>query len=286
MMNAATPENLLYAFIGCLLGTLVGVLPGLGAVSTVAILFPFTSYLPPTGMVIVMAAIYYGAMYGGSTTAILVNVPGEVPSVVTCLDGYQMTKKGRAGPALAIAAITSFEAGVIGCVFIALLGPSLAQYALSFGPAEYLGLGLFSLTAIAGLSGNSMLRGAIVAVVGMLLVISGYDVGSNLSRLTFGIQALLQGLEIVPVMIPVSSAVGLVWEPTASLALGVSAQLGFVLEWAPGAPPRILLYVSPGVDARWFFAEHAGLAARLGWAWVGADPVWNGPSVKLGPTFR
>jgi putative tricarboxylic transport membrane protein len=202
-MNAATPENLLYAFIGCLLGTLVGVLPGLGAVSTVAILFPFTAYLPPTGMVIVMAAIYYGAMYGGSTTAILVNVPGEVPSVVTCLDGYQMTKKGRAGPALAIAAITSFEAGIIGCVFIALLGPSLAQYALSFGPTEYLGLGLFSLTAIAGLSGNSLLRGSIVAVVGMLFVIVGYDVGSNLARFTFGIQALLQGFEIVPVMIGV-----------------------------------------------------------------------------------
>jgi hypothetical protein len=92
--------------------------------------------------------------------------------------------------------------------------------------------------------------------------------------------------EIVPVMIPFSSAVGLLWEPTASMTLGVSAHLGFVLEWAPGAPPRMLLYVSPGVDARWFFTDHAGLAARLGWAWVGADPVWNGPSVKLGPTFR
>lgn len=92
--------------------------------------------------------------------------------------------------------------------------------------------------------------------------------------------------EIVPVMIPVSSAAGLLWEPSASLALGVSAQLGFVLEWAPGAPPTMLLYLSPGVDARWFFADHAGMAARLGWAWVGADPVWNGPSVKIGPVFR
>jgi hypothetical protein len=92
--------------------------------------------------------------------------------------------------------------------------------------------------------------------------------------------------EIVPIMIPVSSAVGLVWQPTTSLTLGVSAQLGFVLEWAPGAPPRMLLYVSPGVDTRWFFADHVGLAVRLGWAWVGAEPVWNGPSVKLGPTFR
>ncbi len=199
--NALTPENLLYAFLGCLLGTLVGVLPGLGTVSTVAILFPFTTYLPPTGMIITMAAIYYGAMYGGSTTAIMVNVPGEVPSVVTALDGYQMTKKGRPGPALAMAAIVSFLAGIIGATLIAFLGPSIARFALSFGPAEYLGLGLFSLTAIAGLSGQSMLRGAVVALVGMILVLVGYDLGSNLDRLSFGNVNLLMGFEIVPVMI-------------------------------------------------------------------------------------
>ena len=201
ILNAATPENLFYAFLGCLLGTLVGVLPGLGTVSAVAILFPFTTYLPPTGMVIALAAIYYGAMYGGSTTAILVNVPGEVPSVVTCLDGYQMTRRGRPGPALAIAAIVSFLAGIVGSVLIAFLGPSIARYALSFGPAEYLGLGLFSLTAIAGLSGRSLLKGALVAVVGMLLVSVGLDPGTSLNRLTFGNLNLMQGFEIVPVMI-------------------------------------------------------------------------------------
>ena len=201
ILNALTPENLLYAFGGCMIGTLVGVLPGIGPVSSVAILFPFTTYLPPTGMIIALAAIYYGAMYGGSTTAILMNVPGEISAVVTALDGYEMTKQGRPGPALAIAAIVSFMAGVVGTFLIAVLGPSVARLALAFGPAEYLGLGLFSLTAISGLSGRSLARGAIVAIIGMLLVSVGYDNSSNFGRLTFGNSALLQGFDIVPVMI-------------------------------------------------------------------------------------
>lgn len=201
LLLAATLENLTYALVGCLIGTFVGVLPGIGPVSAVAILFPFTTYLPPTGMIIALAAIYYGAMYGGSTTAILMRVPGEISSVVTALDGYEMTKKGRPGPALAIAAIVSFMAGVVGATLIAVLGPSVARVALYFGPAEYLGLGLFSLTAIASLSGRSLLRGAIVAMVGMLLVSVGYDDSANFPRLTFGIQPLLSGFDLVPVMI-------------------------------------------------------------------------------------
>jgi putative tricarboxylic transport membrane protein len=201
ILSALTPENLLYAFTGCLLGTLVGVLPGLGPVSTVAILFPFTSYLPATGMIISLCAIYYGAAYGGSTTSILMNVPGETSSVVTCLDGFQMTKQGRPGPALAIAAIVSFIAGIFGAVLVAVLGPTIARLALEFGPAEYLGLGLFSLTAIASLAGRSLLKGTIVAVVGMLLTTVGIDMSSNVPRLTFGTMQLLQGLIIVPVTI-------------------------------------------------------------------------------------
>lgn len=201
ILSALTPENLLFAFAGCMIGTLVGVLPGIGPVSSVAILFPFTTYLPPTGMIIALAAIYYGAMYGGSTTAILMNVPGEISAVVTALDGYEMTKKGRPGPALAIAAIVSFLAGIVGATLIALLGPSVARLALTFGPAEYLGLGLFSLTAIAGLSGRSLVRGAIVALVGMILVSVGYDDSANFGRLTFGNETLLEGFDIVPVMI-------------------------------------------------------------------------------------
>jgi putative tricarboxylic transport membrane protein len=152
-------------------------------------------------MIICLASIYYGAMYGGSTTSILVNVPGEVASVVTALDGYEMTKQGRPGPALAIAAIVSFMAGITGSVMIAILGPMLARLALSFGPAEYLGLGLFSLTAISGLSGRSLLKGVIVAIFGMLLVSVGVDGHSSLPRLTFGSTALLEGFDIVPVMV-------------------------------------------------------------------------------------
>jgi putative tricarboxylic transport membrane protein len=201
ILAALTPENILYAFVGCFLGTLVGVLPGIGPVSTVAILFPFTTYLPATGMVIALTAIYYGAMYGGSTTAILMNVPGEISAVVTALDGYEMTKQGRPGPALAIAAIVSFVAGIIGSVLIAFIGPSIASLALGFGPAEYLGLGLFSVTAIAGLSGRSLVKGAIVAVLGMILVTVGMDPASSVQRLTFGNPTLLQGFDLVPVMI-------------------------------------------------------------------------------------
>jgi putative tricarboxylic transport membrane protein len=201
ILSALTPQNLLYAFAGCLIGTFVGVLPGIGPVSAVAILFPFTTYLPPTGMIIALAAIYYGAMYGGSTTAILMNVPGEISAVVTALDGYEMTKKGRPGPALAIAAIVSFMAGIIGATLIAMLGPSVARLALMFGPAEYLGLGLFSLTAITGLSGKSPVRGVIVMLVGLLLTSVGYDDSADFGRLTFGSTDLLLGFDIVPVMI-------------------------------------------------------------------------------------
>lgn len=226
VLSALTPENLFYAFAGCLIGTLVGVLPGIGPVSSVAILFPFTTYLPPTGMIIALAAIYYGAMYGGSTTAILMNVPGEISAVVTALDGYEMTKKGRPGPALAIAAIVSFIAGVVGTLLIAFLGPSVARLALTFGPAEYLGLGLFSLTAITGLSGSSMLKGAIVAVVGLLLVSVGYDSGSNFARLSFGNQQLLQGFDIVPVMIGLFGVAEMLRVFEEKTGLAVSYELG------------------------------------------------------------
>lgn len=201
ILAAMQPQNLLYAFTGSLLGTLVGVLPGFGPISAVALLFPFTTYLPPTGMIITVASIYYGAQYGGSTTAILMNVPGEISSVVTALDGYEMTKQGRPGPALSIAAIVSFMAGIFGSLLVAVLGPWVARLALKFGPAEYLGLGLFSLTAIVSLSGESLLKGMIVTVLGMLLVSVGTEFGSLEPRLTFGSVALLRGFDIVPVMV-------------------------------------------------------------------------------------
>jgi putative tricarboxylic transport membrane protein len=201
IVNCLSFTNLLFAFLGCLLGTIVGVLPGLGPVSAVAILFPLTTYLPPDGMVIALAAIYYGAMYGGSTTAILMNIPGEVSSVPTALDGFAMTKQGRAGPALAISAIVSFEAGIFGTVVLCVLGPPLSKLCLKFGPPEYFGLALFSLTAIAGLSGRSISRGLIMAWIGMLMASVGIDVASSLPKLTFKSTLLLQGFDIVPVMI-------------------------------------------------------------------------------------
>lgn len=195
------PEVLLLAFLGCLAGTVVGILPGLGPVSAIAILFPLTTYLGPAAAIVVLAAIYYGAMYGGSTSAILLKIPGEVSSLPAALEGYPMTRQGRAGTALAIAAGASFIAGIVGTIGIVLVGPHLAGFALEFGPPEMLGLVVFSLTAIAGLSSGSVVRGIGMAAAGMLVASVGLDLTSSQQRLTFGSLDLMQGLDIVPVMI-------------------------------------------------------------------------------------
>lgn len=201
LQDILRPETLLLAFLGCLVGTLVGVLPGLGPVTAVAMLFPLTTYLPPTQGIIVLAAIYYGAMYGGSTTAILLNIPGEVGSVPAAIEGHALTKKGRAGAALAMAAITSFFAGVVGTILVAFLGPHLASLALAFGAPEMFGLILFSLTTIGALSSSSILRGVSMGVLGMILASVGLDIASIEPRLTFGVDELQGGLDVVPVMI-------------------------------------------------------------------------------------
>jgi putative tricarboxylic transport membrane protein len=198
--NAVSPLNLSMALIGAVLGTLVGVLPGLGPATTMAILLPLTVYLPPTGAIIMLAGIYYGAMYGGSTTSILINVPGEVSSVVTCLDGYKMKLAGRPGPALALCAIGSFIGGTAATAMLSLLAPPLAQVALSFGAPEYLGLAFFALASIVGLSGGSLLRGTIAGILGIVLSMVGWDPLSNITRLTFH-SAFLSGLDVVPVFI-------------------------------------------------------------------------------------
>ncbi|MFC4561688.1 tripartite tricarboxylate transporter permease [Nocardiopsis mangrovi] len=195
------PEVLLLAFLGCLAGTMVGVMPGLGPVSAIAILFPLTVYLGPAAAIVVLAAIYYGAMYGGSTSAILLKIPGEVSSLPAAIEGYPMTQRGRAGTALAIAAGASFVAGIAGTVGVWLIGPHIAGFALEFGPPEMLGLVLFSLTAIAGLSSGSIVRGVGMAVTGMLVASVGLDLTSSQQRMTFGSIELMQGLDIVPVMI-------------------------------------------------------------------------------------
>ena len=203
IMNVLTPANLLYCFLGAVLGTLVGVLPGLGPASTIAILLPMTMYMDKTGSIIMLAGIYYGAQYGGSTTSILVNIPGEVSSVPTCFDGYPMTKDGRAGQALWIAAIGSFIAGTAGAIALTVIGPGLARYALKFGPPEYCALLFFSLTAVVGLSGSglSILRGLAAGLVGMLLSCIGVDPLTGTPRLYFGFPGLMRGLEIIPVTV-------------------------------------------------------------------------------------
>src|SRR5216117_4175048 len=165
---AVTPIHLLYALIGCLLGTLIGVLPGIGPVATIAMLLPITFNLSPVAALIMLAGIYYGAQYGGSTTAILVNIPGESSSVVTCLDGYQMARQGRAGPALAVAALASFFAGCVGTLLIALVGPPLGEWALKFGPWEYCALMLMGLVGSAVLAQGDAVKGLAMVALGLL----------------------------------------------------------------------------------------------------------------------
>ena len=176
---ALSLQNLLYCFIGCLLGTLIGVLPGIGPLATIAMLLPITFTLPPVAALIMLAGIYYGAQYGGSTTAILVNLPGETSSVVTCIDGYQMARQGRAGPALAIAAIGSFFAGTVCTLLIALFGPPIAEMALKFGSPEYFSLMLMGLVTAAVLAQGDMVKSLAMVALGLLLGIVGTDVDSG-----------------------------------------------------------------------------------------------------------
>ncbi|MFG1478340.1 tripartite tricarboxylate transporter permease [Xanthobacter sp. V4C-4] len=194
-----TSANLFYCFAGALLGTLVGVLPGLGPAATIAMLLPTTFALGPEAALIMLAGIYYGAQYGGSTTAILVNLPGESSSLVTCLDGHQMALQGRAGPALATAALGSFFAGCVATVLIALLAPALSAVALKFGPAEYFSLILLGLIAAVVLANGDVLKAVAMIALGLLLGTVGADVGGTAKRFTFGVPELVDGLGFVAV---------------------------------------------------------------------------------------
>ena len=196
---ALTPINLLYALIGVLLGTLIGVLPGIGPVATIAMLLPTTYALQPVSALIMLAGIYYGAQYGGSTTAILVNMPGESSSVVTCLDGYQMARKGQAGTALATAALGSFFAGTCATVLVAAVSLPLSALALKFGPAEYFSLMVLGLIGAVVLAHGSLLKAIAMIVVGLLLGIVGTDVNSGVARFDFGIPELSDGIGVVVV---------------------------------------------------------------------------------------
>jgi TctA family transporter len=194
-------QNLGYCFAGVLLGTLIGVLPGIGPLVAIGMLFPLTFTLPPVAALIMLAGIYYGAQYGGSTTSILVNLPGETASAVTCLDGYQMARQGRAGPALAVAALASFFAGCVGTLLIALAGPPLAEWALAFGAAEYFSLMLMALVASAVLTSGDMVKGFCMVVVGLLLGLVGTDVNSGMPRYTFGVMELYDGIGFTVIVV-------------------------------------------------------------------------------------
>jgi putative tricarboxylic transport membrane protein len=195
---AVQPHNLLYALVGALAGTFIGVLPGLGPTATVAMLLPVTYYLQPVSALIMLAAIYYGAQYGGSTTSILVNLPGETSSIVTCLDGYQLARRGRAGPALAVAALGSLFAGVVATLFIALFAPPLAQLALLFGPSEYFSLMVLGLLAAIVLAQGSLLKALGMITFGLLISTVGIDINSGAMRMTFGVPDLIDGIGFVP----------------------------------------------------------------------------------------
>lgn len=196
---ALTPMNLAYCFAGALLGTLIGVLPGIGPVATIAMLLPATYALAPTSALIMLAGIYYGAQYGGSTTAILVNMPGESASVMTCLDGYEMTRQGKAGAALATAALASFFAGTVATIAVAALSPPLTKLALSFGAAEYCSLMLLGLIGAVAIAHGSLLKALAMIVSGMILGIVGTDVHSGVQRFTFGFPELADGIGVVVV---------------------------------------------------------------------------------------
>ena len=197
---ALQPINLLYCFAGVFIGTLVGVLPGIGPVAAMSLLLPVTFSAPPEAGIIMLAGIYYGSMYGGSTTAILVNIPGEAASVVTCLDGHQMARQGRAGPALGIAAIGSFIAGTLAVVGLMLVAPTLARWTVKFGPAEYFSLMVLGLSVLTYLSHGSLLKALIMACFGLILGLIGIDSINAAPRLTFDRMELVDGVGLVPIV--------------------------------------------------------------------------------------
>jgi putative tricarboxylic transport membrane protein len=277
---ALTLTNLFWVFVGAFAGTLVGVLPGLGPPATIAMLLPLTVTLPPASGLIMMAGIYYGAKYGGSTTSILLNVPGESASVVTCIDGYQMAKQGRAGPALGIAAIASFIAGTVGVIGLAFLAPVVARWAIRFGPPEFFSLMMVALASVVFLGGNSVLKGFLSAAFGLVLATVGVDIISGRSRFTGGQLELLDGVEFIALSIGIF-AIGEVlvnmerkstgamfslpsrlrdYLPTMQdlkdcrFAFAQSSVIGFIIGALPGAGSTIASFVSYIVEKR--FSRH------------------------------
>jgi putative tricarboxylic transport membrane protein len=272
------PANLLFCFIGVFLGTLIGVLPGIGPVATISVLLPITVRLSPISAIIMLAGIYYGAQYGGSTTSILLNMPGEATTVVTCLDGYQMARQGRAGPALGIAAIGSFAAGTLSLIGLTFLAYPFTSFALRFGPPEYFSIMVLALVVLSYLAQGARLKSFIMAVVGLILSYVGTDIVSGQLRFTFDILDLSDGIGLVPIvmglfgiseiLVNVERTIGQeVFEtkirnllPTAhdwaraKWAILRGTFIGFFLGILPGAGPIISSFVSYTVEKR--FSKH------------------------------
>ncbi len=272
-ITALTFQNLFWAFVGCFIGTLVGVLPGIGPVSGIAILLPLTTVLPPTSAIIMMAAIYYGAMYGGSTTAIVVNIPGEASSVPTAMDGYEMAKQGKAGPALAISAISSFVAGTLSLIGLTFFAPILADFAVVFGPPEYFALMFMGLSLVISLSGRALLKGIISMALGLVAALIGQDPLTGAARLTFGLPVMLAGVDFIAVivglfaisevMINVEQRITAIseleiknWMPTWAdirKCLGTMVRcsgVGFFLGLLPGCAPSVTTFVAYDLEKR------------------------------------
>ncbi|WP_028713468.1 tripartite tricarboxylate transporter permease [Paracoccus sp. J55] len=209
--TALSPHNVMLAFLGCIIGTLIGILPGLGPLAAMAMLLPLTYYFPPESALIMLAGIYYGAQYGGSTTAILVNLPGESSAAVTCIDGHQMALKGRAGSALAIAALGSFFAGTVATLVVALLAAPLSALALLFRPQDYFALMVFGLVGAVMISSGSTLKSLGMVLLGILLGMIGIDINSGNPRFTLGIPDLLDGLDFVPLAIGLFGLADILW---------------------------------------------------------------------------
>ena len=258
---ALTFQNLFWCLMGAVIGTAVGVLPGLGPVATMALLLPVTYYLPPEGALIMLAGIYYGAQYGGSTPAILVNLPGESSSVVTCLDGYQMARQGRAGPALAIAAIGSFFAGCVSTLLIAIAAPPLTALAQSFGPADYCSLMVFGLITAIVMASGSVLKAVAMIFFGLLLGIVGTDVNTGNLRYDFGIGILFDGINFVPIAMGVFG----INEIMANLT---NPERRDLMETADTGPSNRLAGIDMLVLCRnLFFAGLVALVVSLVWWW-------------------
>jgi putative tricarboxylic transport membrane protein len=271
---ALSPGVLLYAFLGCVVGTLVGVLPGVGPLAGMSLLLPVTFGLDATRAIVMLAGIYYGAMYGGSTTSILMRIPGEAASVMTCIDGYAMARQGRAGPALAIAAVGSYIAGTVSVVALMLLAPPLAAFALRFGPPEYFALLVLGLLVLAYMSAGSMLKALAMAVLGLLFGMIGIDHMSGYFRFAYGVVELGDGIGVVPVAVGLFGLAEILWtagQPAppevvkphlrdllpsrrewreAAAPIGRGTALGFLIGIIPGSAHIISTFVSYAVERR------------------------------------